>query len=142
MDYIEDIETYLFIINKYKEKIFVKYKELRKKPLEMGANLKLLKHKEDKTKNEKDNNESEISDEDDEKGLKFAINIENECNVIIKLIESIITFSEKEKFLAIYIRSTFWINLLDQYKIPDWENISNCHNLRELYKKYNNLVNK
>ena len=111
-----------------------------KKPFEMGASLKLLKHKEDITNNDK--NESDISDEDDEKGIEFANNIVNECHIIIKLIEKIITFSEEKKTLLIYIRSTFWINLLDQYKFPDWENISNCHKLRELYKKYTNLVNK
>ena len=146
MNYIEDIETYLFIIDSNKKEIFKKYKELRSKPFEMDASLKLLKHKDDKTKktitNEKHNNESESSDEDNEKGLEYANNIENECHVIIKLSESIIKFSEEEKTLVIYMRSTFWINLLDQYKFPDWENISNCHNLRELYKKYTNLVNK
>ena len=145
INYIEDIETYLFVINKHKETIFKKYKELRSEPLEMDASLKLLKHKKDKAEksatNEKEINELEISDEDDEKGLEEADNIENECHVIIKLIESIIGFSEREKTLAIYMRRTFWINLLEQYDIPDWENISNCHKLRELYKKYDNLVN-
>ena len=142
MNYIEDIETYLFVINSNKKEIFEKYEELRKKPFEIGAGLKLFKHKEDKANNDNSNNESEISDEDDEKGIEFANNIVNECHIIIKLIEKIITFSEEKKTLLIYIRSTFWINLLDQYKFPDWENISNCHKLRELYKKYTNLVNK
>ena len=39
------------------------------------------------------------------------------------------------------MRSTFWINQIEQYDYPDWENISNCHKLREVYKKYNELVN-
>ena len=127
MNYNEDIETYLFVINSNKKEIFEKYEELMKKPFEMGASLKLLKHKEDIANNDNNNNESEISDEDDEKGIEFTNNIVNECNIIIKLIEKIITFSEEKKTLLIYIRSTFWINLLDQYKFPDWENISNCH---------------
>ena len=142
MNYIEDIETYVFIIDSYKEEIFKKYKELRSNPLEMDASLKLLKHKEDKITNGEHNNDSDISDEDDDKVLEEVVNIENECHKIVKLIESIINYADKEKILAIYIRSSFWINLLEQYKFPDWENISNCHNLRELYKKYNNLVNK
>ena len=127
MNYIEDIETYLFVINSNKKEIFEKYEELMKKPFEMGASLKLLKHKEDIANNDNNNNESEITDEDDEKGIEFTNNIVNECHIIIKLIEKIITFSEEKKTLLIYIRSTFWINLLDQYKFPDWENISNCH---------------
>ena len=142
MNYIEDIETYVFVINSYKEKIFKQYQELRSNPLEMDASLKLLKHKEDKITNGEHNNDSDISDEDDDKVLEEVVNIENECHKIVKLIESIINYSDQEKILAIYIRSSFWINLLEQYKFPDWENISNCHNLRELYKKYNNLVNK
>ena len=77
MNYIEDIETYLFVIDSNKKKIFGKYKELRKKPFEMGAGLKLFKHKEDKANNDNSNNESEISDEDDEKGIEFTNNIVN-----------------------------------------------------------------
>ena len=41
----------------------------------------------------------------------------------------------------IYLKSTFWINLIKEYNFPDWENISNCHKLRELYKNYNSLIN-
>ncbi len=52
-----------------------------------------------------------------------------------------IKFSEKEKILVIYLKSTFWINLIKEYNFPDWENISNCHKLRELYKNYNALIN-
>ena len=144
MNYIEDIETYLFIIDTYKEEIFRKYKELRSKPFKIEANLKLLKHKEDQrkksTKSEKQINESERLD--DEKELEEVENIENECHIIVKLIESIIKFSEKEKILVIYMRGSFWINLLNQYQFPDLENIINCHKLREIYKKYTNLVNK
>ena len=142
MNYIGDIETYLFIIDTYKEDIFRKYKELRLKPFEIDASLKLVKHKVDKPKYVKHDNDSDNSDEDDEKIIEEIVNIKNECDIIIKLIESIIKFSENEKILAIYIRSTFWTNLLEQYDFPDWENIDNCYKLRKLYKKYNNLVNK
>jgi hypothetical protein len=43
--------------------------------------------------------------------------------------------------LAVYIKSTFWIYLLKQYNFPDWENLNNCYKLRELFKKYKNLIN-
>ena len=63
LNYIEDIETYLFIINKYEEKIFKKYSELRTKPFEMDGSLKLEKYKIDIT------NKTEDTDEVDEKKL-------------------------------------------------------------------------
>ena len=50
------------------------------------------------------------------------------------------TFQKRKKILAISIKSTFWINLIKEYNIADWENIDNIHKLRELYKKYNHLV--
>ncbi len=52
----------------------------------MGASLKLFKHKEDIANNDNNNNEPEISDEDDEKGIEFTNNIVNEFHIIIKLI--------------------------------------------------------
>ena len=64
MNYIEDIETYLFVINSNKKEIFEKYEELRKKPFEMGAGLKLFKHKEDKANNDNSNNDNGGQDED------------------------------------------------------------------------------
>ena len=118
----------------------------------MTASLKLVKHKIEKTKKvgkddnkniikEDSDNESEISDQDDTKRLDNADKIDNECGNIIKLIKDIITFSHKEKILVIYLKSTFWINLIKEYNIPDWENINNIFKLRLLYKDYNDLVN-
>ena len=40
------------------------------------------------------------------------------------------------------MKSTFWINLIKEYNIPDWENINNIFKLRKIYKDYYNLVNK
>ena len=146
MKYIEDIEAYLFIINENKNQIFEKYEDLRSKPIELGPSLKLIKYNIDKTKKvgEKTNsdNESEYSDEEDSiAGLNKLQVVESECDIIIKLIEKLIEFSQNERILAIYLKVTFWINLIKQYDIPDWENINNLHKLRELYKKYNNLIN-
>ena len=85
--------------------------------------------------------ESENSNEDDTEGLKAVENIENECNSILEIIKKIIEFSKIENIIAIYLYSPFWINLIKEYDIPDWENIRNIHNLRKLYKEYNQLIN-
>jgi hypothetical protein len=66
--------------------------------------------------------------------------IENECDIIIKHIVEIIEFSKNKNLLAIYMTSTFWINLITNYNNPDLENIVNIHNLRELYKKCDQLI--
>ena len=50
LDYVEDIETFLFIINSNIEQIFKKYEKLKIDPIKMTANLKLVKYKVDKTK--------------------------------------------------------------------------------------------
>ena len=149
LNYIDDIETFLFAINSNKEDIFKSYDDLKQIPIKMTASLKLKKHKIDKAKklgsdNNKDKEssgeESDNPEEDKTKGLDSVNNIENECDSIVRLIEQIIGFSKNEKILLIYIKSTFWINLINEYNIPDWENIDNIHKLRELYKKYNQLV--
>ena len=134
MKYIQDMETYLFVINENKNQIFDKYEELKIKPIELGPTLKLIKYNIDKTISESD-------EEDNTEGLDRLQLVECECEKIIELVEKLIKFSEKERTLAIYLKVTFWINLINQYDIPDWENINNLHKLRELYKKYNNLIN-
>ena len=150
LNYIEDIESFLFAINSNIGKIFQAYEKFKTDPIKMNASLKLVKYKvenckkvgkEENKSNEISDDESEISNQDDTKGLEDAEKIENECGTIIKLIEEIIKFSHKEKILAIYLKSTFWINLIKEYNIPDWENINNIFKLRMLYRKYNNLVN-
>ena len=150
LNYIEDIESFLFAINSNIGKIFQAYEKFKTDPIKMNASLKLVKYKvenckkvgkEENKSNEISDDESEISNQDDTKGLEDAEKIENECGTIIKLIEEIIKFSHKEKILAIYLNSTFWINLIKEYNIPDWENINNIFKLRMLYRKYNNLVN-
>jgi hypothetical protein len=142
MKYIQDIETYLFVINENKNQIFDKYEELKIKPIELGPTLKLIKYSIDKCfTGEKTNSDNESDEEDNTEGLNRLQAVECECDKIIELIEKLIKFSEKERTLVIYLKVTFWINLIKQYDIPDWENINNLHKLRELFKKYNNLIN-
>ena len=119
LDYIEDIETFLFVINDNKEKIFKNYDKLNYSPIKIGAYLKLIKY-------------SYLNDIQVE---------ENECDNIIKYIENIIKFSEKEKILAIYLKSTFWMSLIQNYDISNLDYIDNIYKLRELFKKYNKLIN-
>jgi len=153
LNYIEDIETFLFVINSNIEEIFERYDELKTNPMKITSSLKLVKkkienlkkieiEKKEKKIEEDSGDEGDISEEDDRKGLDDVDKIENECDNIIKLIKGIIDFSYKERSLAIYLKSTFWINLIKEYNIPDWENINNIFKLRKIYKDYYNLVNK
>ena len=152
LNYIEDIESYLFVINSNKEKIFAKYNELRSKPIKITSRLKLLKYSRDlgvmfggsRGENpgiEKSDDEAENSDEDNKNKYQAFENIENECNSIIKILKEIFEFSKRENFISINLYSPFWINLIKEYDMPDWQNISNCHKLREVYKEYNELIN-
>ena len=152
LNYIEDIESYLFVINSNKEKIFEKYNELRSKPIKITSRLKLLKYSRDlgvmfggsRGENpgiEKSDDEAENSDEDNKNKYQAFENIENECNSIIKILKEIFEFSKRENFISINLYSPFWINLIKEYDMPDWQNISNCHKLREVYKEYNELIN-
>jgi hypothetical protein len=45
LEYVEDIEAYLFVINSNKEKIFKNYKEFKDNPIELSGNLELKKYK-------------------------------------------------------------------------------------------------
>ena len=112
--YIDDIETFIYVINENKVDILKKYQDYKAKPIQLSSNLKLIK-KTDKDKKEIDN--------------------------IIEYIEKIIKYSNENNILILYLKSEFWINILKQYNKADLENINSCHRLRDLYKKYNNLIN-
>ena len=43
LNYIDDIETYLYVINENRIEIFKKYNDLRNEPIELGDELKLIK---------------------------------------------------------------------------------------------------
>ena len=122
---------------------FIRIYELKSHPIKISERLKLIKYRIDKEKIVKNkissDEDSEISDEGDLNEI-HSIETETECNTIIKLIYEIIEFSYKERLLVVYLPSSFWINLIKEYNIPDLENIKNCYNLRELYKKYNYLI--
>ena len=146
LNYIEDIETFLYSINSNKETIFEIYEDnLKKLPIKMTGNLLLKKHTINKTGTLDSDKNKKIGSFDEEWNIveedkDCDKDTENECDIIIKHIEKIIKFSKTKNLLAIYMKSTFWINLITNYNNPDLENIVNIHNLRELYKKYNQLI--
>lgn len=116
LKYIEDIETFLFVINSNKKEILENYEELKSDPIKMNSNLKLEKYNVNNTKKiEINDNKTKIressdedeSDEDDATRLDKAKDIENECDKIKELITQIIEYSNTEKNLVIYLKSTF-----------------------------------
>ena len=119
LNYIKDIETFVVVIDKTKEKIIDRYVIPNDsfKPIKLKANLGLIKKEKNK-----------------------------EMKVIISAIESIIKEKYKKdkkekKVLLVYFTSNFWIKILNDYNVPDEENIENCYKLRKLFFKYNYLVN-
>ena len=118
LKYIDDIETFIYVINENKVEIFKIYDDLSQKPIVLSSNLKLIKKEyteNKKTKTELDN--------------------------IISIIEQLIEYSKNNSILAIYLKAGFWKYLLKQYSKPDLTCIDNCYRIRDLFKKYKDLVN-
>lgn len=118
LDYIDDIETFLYVINENKIEIFKKYDDLSNKPIVLSSNLKLIKKEyteNKKTKTELDN--------------------------ILSIVEQLIEYSKDNSILAIYLKTGFWKYLLKQYSKPDLTYIDDCYRIRSLFKKYKDLIN-
>lgn len=118
LDYIDDIETFLYVINENKIEIFKKYDDLSNKPIVLSSNLKLIKREyteNKKTKTELDN--------------------------ILSIVEQLIQYSKDNSILAIYLKTGFWKYLLKQYSKPDLTYIDDCYRIRGLFKKYKDLIN-
>ena len=118
LNYIDDIEIFLYVINENKNDIFKKYEDLKNEPIEIASNLKLIKKEYLEDKRTK-----------------------TELDKIIGLIEKLIEFSNDNQILAIYLKKSFWSFLLKQYNKPDLTYIDNCNRLREVFKKYKDLIN-
>ena len=114
LNYIRDIETFIIVIEKTKETIFDKFIASSNsfKPIKLKSNLELKKKEKNK-----------------------------EMEAIIPAIKSIFNFSQEKKVLLVYFTSNFWIKILKDYNIPDKDNIKYCYELREIFIKYNDLVN-
>ena len=114
LKYIRDIETFIIVIEKTKEKIVKKYVTSKDSfnPIKLKASLEFKK----KEKNE-------------------------EMNDIIQAIKSIINYSKEKKVLLVNFTSNFWIQLLKEYNVPNIIIIKKCYELRNIFFEYNDLVN-
>ena len=110
---IKNIEIFIAIIDKLKEKIFNKY----------------VNH-----------NKNEIIPINIKEDLKYEIKKIDEY--IISKLESIIDFCIEKNVLLVYFNINFWknINILKYCDEPKIENINICYKLREIFIKYNNLI--
>ena len=121
LNYIEDIETFLFVINENKREIAkIYYYDLKKYPIKMKENLKLIKyaHEVHEIKNEiNDNSDNELDLSDEDNKNRSHTSHKNECEYLVKLIENIISFSLDNKILIIYMQSTFWEKIINEYYI-------------------------
>ena len=126
LDHIEDLEIFVCLIEKYKEKYVERYKSDNSKNqyvyiIEVNEKRKLKK----------------LKDSDDEK------NIENENKQtfkIIQYIESINNYSLQNNTFFVYFSNNFWKYLLHFYYEPKIYNIRFCFKLREAFIKYYKLV--
>ena len=113
LNYIQDIETFITVINKTKEKIFDKYVAGNKtfKPIKLKANLSIIK-------------------------------TGKEIDTITSEMREINSYSKEKNVLLVYFTSNFWIKILKDYNIVDQINIKNCYELRTIFSEYKELVNK
>ena len=68
-------------------------------------------------------------------------NKKNYIDVLIKLIENIINYSNINKKILMCVPNEFWINIIELHNKPDMENIYICHRFRNLLKKYYKFIN-
>ena len=120
LNYIDDIETFLYVINENKIEIFKNYDDLNNKPIKIDFNLKLV-----------------IKEYKEENQIKTKIELDN----IISILKEFLKFSQENSILLIYLEPSFWTFLLKQYNKPDFEYIDKCYCLRKLFKKYKDLIN-
>ena len=113
LSFILDIETFIIVIDKTKEKILEKYKN----------NFKIIKIK-----------------SNGKRSLKKREN-GKEIDKIISSINSIINFSKENNILLIYFTSNFWKDILKKYNQSKELYINICFKLRKIFISYNELVN-
>ena len=119
LNFIKDLETFLKVIEAKKEDIYKKY------------NSKKI----EKTETEKENTE-EIDP------LKKKKQEKKRIEELIKILNSIIDFCEDKNTFLIYFTENFWKYVLNYYNDVKQENIKNCFDLRKVFKKYYELVDK
>ena len=69
-------------------------------------------------------------------------NIQNHFIIkIIRNIESLINFSREKRVFLIYFTTSFWKYLLNNFNEPNQHNVYIYYKLREIFIKYNGLMN-
>ena len=164
LDYIKDIQTFIKVFEKNKEEIFKKFNSSKFDKIINIGNLKFKKidipDKTDKIENassqaiEEDKNEIQIEESNtiSKKSIRqcneeFISTNENNLknhfiSEIIKNMKSIITFSKENNTFLIYFNNIFWQYILNYFNEPKQNNIWICFQLREIFIKYYELVEK
>ena len=120
LNYISDIESFLYVLNENKFEICKRYDNLNSKPIKLTSDLKLIK--------------IEYKEEN-------QINPKTEIDNIIEILEKLFEFSSENSILLIYLEPSFWSFLLKQYNKSEIIYIDNCYHLRKIFKKYKDLIN-
>jgi len=164
LDYIKDIQTFIKVIEKNKEEMFKKFNSSKFDEIINIENLKFKKidipEKTDKIENassqtiEEDKNKIKIEESNtiSKKNIKQyneEFTSKNENNLknhfiseIIRNMKSIISFSKENNAFLIYFNNIFWQYILNYFNEPKQNNIWICFQLREIFIKYYELVNK
>ena len=135
LNYIDDIETYISIIDTKKKKFYEKFNS---KKLEKIVKLDNLKLKESKIKEEEQTSSTVISETSSNKENDKKKN--KNINDIICKIRSILTFCKTNKTFIVFFTNNFWEYILNYYNESKDDNIKICYDLRELFKEYHKLV--
>ena len=135
LNYIDDIETYISIIDTKKKKFYEKFNS---KKLEKIVKLDNLKLKESKIKEEEQTSSTVISETSSNKENDKKKN--KNINDIICKIRSILTFCKTNKTFIVFFTNNFWEYILNYYNESKGDNIKICYHLRELFKEYHKLV--
>ena len=150
LDYIRDICTFLSIINKNKEEIHKKYNLQKIEKIIKIGDLKFKKDKKEEIESQKDkepktptlsiNSKKNLNQNTEEINTGSNNKDENNINKVLKNIKAIINYCKENKTFLIYFTNNFWSYILSYYNEPKQNNIYICFQLRELFKKYNELV--
>ena len=148
LKYIKDIETYLNIIEKNKEKIFENYNSSKIEKIIKLDDLKFKKlfvedesNKMQRSTQEKVNN-SETSLTLSKGIISFNVDKKKFKDIleVIDNIKSIIKFCNDKNTFVIYFTNNFWQYVLNYYNEPKSDNIVICSKLRETFILYHKLV--
>ena len=143
LNYIKDIESFLYIIEKNCEAIFKKYNAQK---IEKIIKLDDLKFKKVENKPETIDTEgsitkvisTEINGQSQEDSKKRKKGIMED----IKKIKSIINFCKEKNTFLVYFTNNFWKYILNYFKEANQDNIEICYEIRETFIKYHELIKK